>query len=262
MSAVKETHYWDTATPEARAAQIAQFEAQLSAFEVERADAEAELKGWKVRNMTRRIEDMTRLIAMLRDGSQAAYLRYLTAHADDQTRLIGDICPSYGLLDETEFARMAAVGGEARFLYLVREPVARLWSAVRMQAERQATADEDVEEKANNTLWRVIHRGAEAHLTARGDYAATVARLRAAVPEARLKVMYMEELVTDAGYGALCAWLGLPMAAAPVAEKVHAGRSMPMRPHLAQEAAELLSPQYAFAAAEIGPLPEAWAARA
>ncbi|MEL6688959.1 MAG: sulfotransferase [Pseudomonadota bacterium] len=262
LSAVKETHFWDTLASDDRADQIAAFERQLQGFETARTEADARGQGWKVSNMTRRIADMTRLLNMLREGSIEAYIDYISAKADAETRLVGDICPAYALVPVETLSAMVSAAPDARFLYLVRDPVARLWSAVRMQADRQLQPGQTVAQKAHNILQRVLNCDAETHLTARGDYAGTVRRLRDAVPEGQLKVMYMEELVTDAGYANLCQWLNLPEAPAPVSEKVHEGQNIKIRADLADQAARMLAPQYAFAAAEIGPLPAAWQARA
>ena len=260
LSAVKETHFWDTRSPVERQAQIEIFQRQGASFEAGRREAESKGQGWKVRNMTRRASDMARLVAMLKEGSIASYLEYLEAPASGETRLLGDICPAYGLLPATTFEEMASAAPGARFLYLVREPVARLWSAVRMQADRQLQPGEDFEQKAHNILQRILNRGAERHITDRGDYAATIERLRSSVPQDSLKVMYFEDLVTEAGYRHLCHWLGLAHAAAPISEKVHEGRGIAIRADLATRAAHQLASQYRFAAEEIGPLPDAWKA--
>ncbi|MEM1373821.1 MAG: sulfotransferase family protein [Pseudomonadota bacterium] len=261
LSAVKETHFWDKSAPDTREKWIATLGERRARFREALSDAEARGIGWKARNMARQIEDVERLLAMLADGSREAYLAYLRSGATEDTRLIGDICPAYSLLDAPTYREMAGLTAQTRFLYLVREPVARLWSAVRMQADRQLGPGETIEEKANNILWRILNRNAETHLTARGTYGATITRLREAVAPANLRVMYMEELLTDAGYAALCGWLGLPPAPAPLGDKVHAGQRVALRPQLAARAAEHLAQEYAFAEEAIGPLPEAWQAR-
>ncbi|MEM6275786.1 MAG: sulfotransferase [Pseudomonadota bacterium] len=261
LSAVKETHYWDTLAHEDRHKWVATLNLRRARFSEALSDAEARGIDWKARNMSRQIADVDRLLAMLKDGSRAAYFAYLQAGVTNDTRLIGDICPAYSLLDATTYREMAALSSETRFLFLIREPVARLWSAVRMQADRQLGPGETIEEKANNILWRVLERGAEKHLTARGAYSETITRLRQAIAPDALRVMYMEELVTDAGYGALCEWLGLPASQAPVGDKVHAGQNIALRPHLAARAADLLAVEYTFAEQEVGPLPRAWQAQ-
>lgn len=261
LSAVKETHYWDTRTRADKDTWIAALTVRSARFTEARSEAEARGIAWKVRNLSRQITDVERLVAMLTDGSLAAYLAYLRAGVTENTRLIGDICPAYSLLDVATYREMVNATPSPRFLFLVREPVARLWSAVRMQADRQLGPGQTVEEKANNILWRLLERGAETHLTARGAYGETISRLREAVPARTLRVMYMEELLTDAGYAALCDWLGLPPTPAPLGEKVHAGKAVALRPHLAIRAAEHLAQEYDFAEEAVGPLPEAWQAR-
>lgn len=260
LGAVKETHYWDTAEPETREKQLIAFERQLKRLRHMRAEAEAAKRGWQVRNMDRRISAMSSLIAMLRqerDG-HTAYAAYLMSGADGQTRLVGDICPSYALLSEDTLREMAALSPQSRFLFLVRDPLARLWSAVRMQAERQLGEGEILEAKANNILWRILHRGQETHIVDRGDYAGTLGRLQAALPADRWRVLVMEELMTQEGYDALCAWLGLPSEPAPLEAKVHEGQHMALRDALAIKAREMLEPQYAFVASHLGRWPRDW----
>ncbi|MEM1100973.1 MAG: sulfotransferase family protein [Pseudomonadota bacterium] len=260
LPAVKELHYWDTFSPPIRAKQLDAFRAQLRRFETTREEAEAAGRGWQVRNMERRIADMAGLIAMLdapRKG-HGAYLEYVLNRAGE-ARLAADICPAYGLLSKAKLKDMAALRADVRLLYLVRDPLARLWSAVRMQAERQLMEGQTVPKKSNATLWRILHKGHETHLTERGDYAATIARLDAALPPERFRVMVMEELMSDAGYGALCAWLSLPPAPAPLERKVHPGQEVVMRDDLRQPALDFLAPQYEAVAAHLGRVPEAWA---
>ncbi|MEO0486082.1 MAG: sulfotransferase [Pseudomonadota bacterium] len=261
LSAVKETHYWDTFNLTDRAAQQEVFQRQRNRLARQLVAAQEINREWKIRNLTRRLDDLDRLTAMLEDGREAhtAYAAYLMARADEGTKLVADICPSYALLPDIRYREMAAMGDTTRFVYLIRDPLARLWSAVRMQAERQAQPGEDFEEKANNTLWRILKRGAEEHITERGDYASTVMRLRSALPRKAIHVAYMETLMTDAGYGDLCDFLGLPRAPAPTHEVVNSGSQAHMRPKLRRRALEFLTPQYEFAEKYIGPLPAAWA---
>ncbi|MEL6913273.1 MAG: sulfotransferase family protein [Pseudomonadota bacterium] len=261
LPAVKELHYWDTFSPPVRQRQLAVFQAQLARFEVMREEAETAGRRWQARNMDRRIADMAGLIAML-DAPRKGHLAYLAYIRDrgTRTRLVADICPAYGLLSKAKLKDMVALGRETRLLYLVRDPLARLWSAVRMQAERQLFEGQSVPQKSNATLWRILHKGKETHITARGDYAATLARLAEAVPRDRYRVMVMEELMGDAGYDALCDWLDLPRAPAPVERKVHAGVEVEMREDLRDRALKELAPQYDAVAAHLGRVPAAWAA--
>mgnify|MGYP001791944877 CR=1 FL=1 len=262
LSAVKEAHYWDTFDVPTCDNQVAVFARQRREFLAAMEEALAAGREHKLSNMTRRFQDMSALIGVHSGdrSDHSAYLSYLRDRARPGTRLIADICPSYGLLDAEHYREMAALSERSRFVYLVREPVARLWSAVRMQAERRQQPGEDVGEKANMILARILSQGSDAHITMRGDYASAVTRMRGALPAETLHVAYMEELLTDAGYADLCAFLELPPAPAPIERKVHQGARVEMRADLRQAAYEMLRPHYAFAEAEIGPLPAAWTA--
>lgn len=256
LKAVKELHYWDTFDAETRGRQVAALQARLSGYQAQRADAVAAERGWQVANMDRRIADLDALLTVLaadRTGD-AAYLRYLAPGA----ALVADMTPGYSVLDTATFARMAATAPRALFVFLIRDPFARLWSHVRMQAERQRQPHETFDEKANNILWRILHRGQETHVLARGDYPNTVDRLRAAVPGDRLRIEYCERMFTPDGFAELCRWLGIAPRAADGGDVAHEGPKAQVKPELRAKAVRFLRDHYDWAAREVGPLPQAW----
>ncbi|MEO0677656.1 MAG: sulfotransferase family protein [Pseudomonadota bacterium] len=261
LPAVKELHYWDTFHGPTKEKQITALEGQLLKARALMEEAEAAGRGWQVRNLTRRIRDLEGLIVMLgapRKGHQA-YLDYVTGRG--AAALMADICPAYGLLGKGRLSEMLDLYPRSRVLYLVRDPLARLWSAVRMQAERQLMEGQTVPEKSNATLWRILNKDHETHITERGDYAGTIARMEAAIPPERGRVMVMEELMNDDGYGALCDWLELPRAPALIERRVHEGAPVTMREDLRPAALKMLAPQYEAVAAHLGRVPDAWAAQ-
>lgn len=261
MRAVKEVHYWDTFDAEARAKQVKVYARRRAGFHQTRDEAEAAKRGWQVRNMNRRIADMGDLLDML-DGDRSsddAYLAYL-CHGAGEARLVGDLTPGYALLSDDLLARMVAASARIRVVYLMRDPLARLWSHIRMQAERQKRPDQEVESKANATLWRILNKGHETHLTARGDYAGAVAKLRRVVPEDRLMVAFAETMYTGEGFASICTWLGLTPGVFDGTEKVHEGPKAAMRADLRPKAVEMLRDQYDWVAEHVGPLPAEWRA--
>lgn len=259
LRAVKEVHYWDTFDAGARERQIAVFATRLAAFEAALAEARAGGIDWQAANMARRVADMTALIAALQADrtGDAAYRDWLTDGAGT-ARLVADMTPAYALVAPARMARMARLSPLTRFVYLVRDPLTRLWSHIRMQAMRQRQPGEVFEEKANNTLWRILNKGQETHILQRGDYPKTVARLQAAVPEGALRVEYCERLYTPDGYAAMCGWLGLDAHATDGADKAHEGPQAAMRDDLAVQAVGFLKDQYDWAARTLGPLPREW----
>ena len=256
---VKELHYFDTFEADARDKQLQQFLTGRDRFVKTRVEAEQAKKGWKVRNMDRRIADMDELIRVIggvRDRD-AAYIDYLHSGIDGQ-RLVGDMTPGYSLLDENMYRQMEQASPNTRFVFLMRDPVERLWSHVRMQAKRFLQPGEEVEIKAGRILNRTMNKGQETHIPARGDYRGTVQRLRAALPPGKLLVEYAENLLTEAGLKRLCAFLGLPMQAAETQERVHEGIKISLDDEQRSQTARFLEHQYEWAAQNVGPLPEAW----
>lgn len=260
LPAVKEVHYWDTFDDRVRDRQVAAYRARLDGFRRLRAEAAAAGdRDWQVANMDRRIAEMAGLIEMLtapRDDDRG-YAGWMTARLG-RRRLTADMTPAYATLPAAAFRRMADLSPRALFVYLLRDPLARLWSHVRMQAERQKQPGETFAEKANNILWRILNRGQETHILARGDYPATVARLRAAVPETRLRVEFCERLYGAAGQRDMAEFLGIGYHPADGQAKAHEGPRAEMRADLAAQAVRFLKDHYDWAARSVGPLPQAW----
>lgn len=259
LRAVKEVHYWDSFDETERAFQLDLLAKRRAEYAESKAQALATGLGWKARNMDRRLTDGAALETMLaadRTGDRA-YVSWLTDGFGD-ARLVADITPAYASLPEDTLARMAAASPRTLFVYLIRDPVARLWSHVRMQAARNLPAGRDLADKANNILWRILMKGQEAHVTDRGDYPGTVAKLRRVVPDGRLRVDYTERLFTVAGQADMAAFLGLTALNGNADKPEHEGPKATMRPDLMAPAIAYLKDHYRWAADTVGPLPDAW----
>lgn len=259
LPAVKEAHYWDTFDPALRAKQVAAYERRLGELAAQKAQAAALERGWQVRNLERRITDMTALIAVLQGdrSDDAAYLRWLT-EGRGPGHVFADITPHYASLPDTVLHRMVAASPQARVIYLLRDPLDRLWSHIRMQARRQRQDHEIYEEKANNILYRILHHGQETHILERGDYAAVIRKLRRVVPQERLHIVFAEDLRTLQGAAKVCDMLGIAAPAALPEGAAHAGPPVVMLDKLRLRAQKLLYEQYDWVARNIGPLPQRW----
>lgn len=260
IRAVKEAHYWDTFDDVERASFLSSFETQLAGFHEARHAAKENGLGWKVRNMDRQIKDMSGLIAVL-DGDRTgdvAYSEWLLEGVEDQHLLVADITPSYAVLDDALMERMAKLTSTSKVLFLIRDPLARLWSHVRMQAKRNKNKKWTFEEKANNILWRVIRKGQEAHIVARGNYQLIIERLRRFIPADRLMVAFTETMFTPAGMAKICEFLGIAPVEFDAKTKVHEGAKAQIRSDLLPKAQAFLRDQYEWVAANVGPLPQTW----
>lgn len=256
LRSVKELHYFDP--PEsglprmqmrANQSEIARLTARLSDVGPDQA----------VR-MRRRIADMTAWNAVLDRGMDDldAYRGYLTDGRTSQ-RLVADVTPSYALLPVPTLRRMAEVAAEVRILYLMRDPVARLWSHVRMLAEREAKPGQDLCALAAARMDRALS-GDDLYFGGRGDYRSSLDRLRAALQPAHLLAMFTEDLMTAPGLARLWAWLGIGPGPVDFENRVHEGVRLPLSATHRDRARKVLRAQYDYAASTFPTLPSAWSA--
>lgn len=258
LRAVKELHYWDSFGPRQQQYQLRELAARVERLTARQERARVEGDAWKVENIDRQlrdIEDLSKVLTGTRDGDKA-YLRYLSKGRGG-AHLVADITPSYGLLEADRLERMRDLTPGAKFLYLMRDPLSRLWSHVRMMASRRGGRG-SLEVRANEILSEIVTEGAEPGITKRGDYAGAVERLQASIPATRLMIGFAEEVRTRAGLETLAAFLGLGKIDADLAHKAHEGKPAVMRPELRAAAMTFLRPQYEFVARELGPLPQSW----
>lgn len=258
MPAVKEAHYWDTFDADVQARQVAAYRVRLRELRVAKDEAAAAHQGWKVDNMTRRINEMKRLIAALEGDrtADARYLAWLTEGRDGA--LVGDMTPNYATLPDATLERMRDISPAAKFIFLIRDPLDRLWSHIRMQARRQRQAHEVYEKKANNILYRILNRGQETHILERGDYPKIIRKLRRVIPEGRLLIAFAEDLFSGDGVARLCGFLGIAPRPAAQPAPAHAGPEVVMLDKLRPRALGMLNEHYDWVARNVGPLPQRW----
>ena len=258
VRAVKEAHYWNTDRPGALKHQLAALDRKAATLRTRQAEAADEGKVWKVGNLGRQIAEVEALIAVLSGdrAGHAGYRDWLFAGAEGLP--VADITPAYALLPAVRYREMAAVSPVTRFLFLLRDPIDRLWSHVRMIAKRQPVAGQGFEARANAILSEVVAGDARhAHIVTRGDYRDTLTRLRAAVPARDLLTAFMERMVTGEALGAICAFLGIAERPAPE-KRVHEGLPARMDESLRPRVAAALKEQYDWVAENVGPLPQRW----
>lgn len=238
---LKEVHYFDTVETGKGAARLRELLDERAAVEARGGNR-------------RRVEALADCIALFRTPSDAAYLDYLmrgySGHA-----VVGDVTPAYGLLSVARLREMAGLGA-SRFVYILRDPVARLWSHVRMIAKRRDPEDAMTADRAGWILQRTI-KGGEEHIAARSDYRGAIERLSAAVPSAQRLFVFFEDLFTGPAAQEICQFLGIAPHP-PLEAVVHAGPALDMMPDQAQAARDFLQDQYTFVEQALGRIPEAW----
>lgn len=132
------------------------------------------------------------------------YLAYLGRGANEAAVRV-DVTPAYCGLPEAAFERMRGLARRARFLFILRDPVDRLWSTVQMR-ERRVGEPTDPAALFARKIERI--EGGEA--SPRSDYRATLTRLaRATAPEERL-TLFFEELFSQSALDRIADFVGVP----------------------------------------------------
>ncbi|MEL6685731.1 MAG: sulfotransferase [Pseudomonadota bacterium] len=259
MPAVKEAHYWDTFDADKREKQLTAYRVRLREMRAAKVDASEAGRAWQVENMDRRINEMKALIATLEGDrtGDAVYAKWLTTGREG-AKVIGDITPNYATLSDDELVRMRDLSPNTKFLYLIRDPLDRLWSHIRMQARRQRQEHEQYAKKSNNILYRILNRGQETHILERGDYPKIIRKLRRVIPEGRLLIQFAEDLLTPEGLARVCGFLGITPVKPDLPGPVHEGPEVVMLDKLRPRALGLLNEQYEWVARNVGPLPQRW----
>ena len=187
----------------------------------------------------------------------AAYLGYL-CHGWRRQRVVGEITPDYAALGPDWLRAIRDVAPDVRAVLVLRDPVARLLSHVRMAAGRLAPGqlDETAIRMARETL-----DGQHRWIARFSDYRRIVTQITSVFPQNRLHLEFFERLFTRDALSRIGAFLGIaPLDARPRAA-LHQGIPVAFPPDLLDACRGYLEPQYDFAREYFGDrLPESWRA--
>ena len=252
---IKELHYFSMLAP-------AHFDNALRAGRDEiselkdQADVVGDTKAWRARRLTD-LRDWQKVLRA-KTVDLPAYRAFL-GDGRGNARIVGDITPAYALMSGEKLKSLSSVGADVRVIYLIRDPLARLWSHVRMIAARVAPhgfADEAVAQM--NRILAGDLSGEGRGIAARGDYAAILPKLARAFDPARLLVLFYEEMLTVSGIAKLSAFLGITPGSADLGRRVHEGQALALAPAMVDRARVYLKPQYHYVASQFAELPQAW----
>ena len=121
-------------------------------------------------------------------------------------RAFGEITAEYSTLSAESFRIMSKIHPDVRFVLLLRDPVDRLWSQIKMLSKFERPGFE----KKRSLAERVDTALSRERIIERSRYDTTLKNFLTHVPESRLFVGFFEELYCDASIQKLCAFLSLP----------------------------------------------------
>lgn len=249
--AIKELHYFDShclGLPDARAS----LRQDVKRLQNERYGAQE----WPDADvLTDRVEWLET------DGSvrcDETYLRYLMKGRTTE-RLVGEATPAYSVLPEENLRELASLGETVKILFIMRDPIGRLWSHIRMSAARAAQNVAMIGTEARRIAERVL-AGRAPHHARLCDYAGTVERIRTVFKPQNVLICFFETLFTSDSLAKLTVFLGIrPFESNCKAEVSNRGVSLPMPEDLRHDLAAYLRPQYAFVKRAFGTaVPTEW----
>ena len=228
-------------------------------YEARLIEAEAADDIIRTLNLSRRIDDTKALImALLADRSDdSADLEYLQAGRMDETVLL-DVTPAYALLEPAEIARISALPIRVKLQYLMRDPLERLWSHVRMLAKRSLKEGQDFLVNCQDILQRVLHTQEEARIVTQGDYKSNIARFAAVFDRWQFQVGFSENLQDGPKFDSMCVYWGINATSARQIKPAHVGVAAPFPEVLRRDTLQFLKAQYDFVADNFADLPENW----
>ncbi|GAA4366002.1 sulfotransferase [Nocardioides caricicola] len=154
---------------------------------------------------------------------QQFYFDYFTGllHRTPDTRLVADVTPAYGMLPAARFAAVrdgfAARGISTLPVFLMRDPVERIWSQVRMHArlyQHHAAAKAESADFVRGQFARPAY-------AARTAYDETIRTLDSVFGTDGVYYSFYEQLFSEAEVGRLCEMAGIDYVVPGFDQRVH-----------------------------------------
>lgn len=210
----------------------------------------------KIGKSVRRTREILEYFSVHDIASYAAFLQ----RGAEGAAAFGEITPSYALLPAAAFAEIDSAFPGARFIFILRDPVDRLWSQVRYTKARGRRQRGQSASELNETFRQVLRAD---NPVARSSYSRTINTLESKIPQERILYLFYEKMVSsDTGPAEICRienFLNLqPRDPASVLEKSkNAGPGIDLDPENRAAALEVLRPEYEFVAQRFG-VQEKW----
>ncbi len=163
----------------------------------------------------------------------------------------GEITPSYCLIGEEGFRYMRSLFPAIRVIYLMRDPVDRHLSFMRMSEEGR--------EQPGFALKNFIPSLSRGFAQQMSDYRSHLEALRAVFSPEELFIGFYEHLFTEAEIARLCQFIGIPAAPGSFDTRIRtSGTAADPTPEMIAEAVEILKPTYDYVRATVPGVPERW----
>ena len=251
FSPIKELHFFDSVyRPDLCAGFLPLLQQQLADLGggLSRPPSAAQLE--RLRCLTLRLEMET---------DERRYRDYFELLARPESRVLMEITPSYSLLEQNGFEAIRRVQPEARFLFLLRDPVDRFWSQVRFH---ETSLGREVFEARKQGLDCLANPG----FTLRSDYRRTLEALLPVVDPADVHLAFFEHLFDSDGAAAelrgITSFLGIDPLVVDHGRRVNESAPIAVDPETEEAALQQFAPVYRYLLENaVRPLPARWRQR-
>ncbi|SFS85884.1 Sulfotransferase family protein [Sulfitobacter marinus] len=208
----------------------------------------------------RQLRDLTDLLGIYtcEPNDHSAYLEYLLEHYKDQ-QVVCDITPAYAILDRETFAQMGQIGS-AKFIFILRDPVTRMWSQIRMAIKAASPPATSFQDACIARAQHLIQSGRLPKIE-RADYKRTIVELEEAIPPDRIKYVFYEDMFNPASMNSLCGFLGIGPIEIEPQNHSNIGTSAAMPAEIRADFCNAFATQYDYIHGRFGGMvPDSWAA--
>lgn len=191
----------------------------------------------------------------------AVYRQYFDFIVGDSTKVFGEVTPAYALLPERGYQAISDMYPDAKFIFMVRDPVDRFLSKVRfttntISGHPHSSDAVDLNEKALSCI-------NNPHFLLRSDYKATLTTLFKIVRKQNVLIVFYEDLFSPEYHARetdrLCNFLELDTLASSTQDRINASEKFDFEPHIISKARQTFSPTYEYMLSEYGDrLPRCW----
>ncbi|MGR3635171.1 MAG: sulfotransferase family protein [Shimia sp.] len=199
----------------------------------------------------------------MHDEAQYPHQRYadLLTNGAGPATCLADVTPSYALIGEDGFREMLRFAPDARFLYILRDPVSRVWSALRMVVRGAKVSGDEVSAALAEKV-EMFLQGGQKHAHQRSAYSKTMDMMEAVIPAEQRQYVIYEEMFCDESVQKLTDFFGLSAHKANFDKVVHKGTYSRMDETVAARLRAYLDDEYTRLERRLGRLPEQWTPRA
>ncbi len=204
-----------------------------------------------------RIQMTERRLAV--DPSIESYIRALMRGWKGQA-VAGELTPRYCLLPAEAIGSMAAMHPDTRFVFVMRDPVERMWSGVK-HIHQTDTRESGMVRRDILEAFEHAVRDPSSNAHRLSAYAELIPEIERGVPADRIAYFFHETIRTETEMARLSAFLGLDDVPADAGDRVNRSMhdALPMPADAARAARQALEPTYAFVAERFGArVPPSW----